>query len=82
MMIALNKKSQAIIEVIIIHLEGLNEYILWLSTQKDLDICQSKTKIATLWRRNIMSVQSSRHPERLRNVTVIYLAVVEIFQGG
>lgn len=60
----------------------MNEYILWLSTQKDLDICQSKTKIATLWRRTIMSVQSSRHPERLRNVTVIYLAVVEIFQGG
>lgn len=28
-----------------------------------------------------MSVQCSRHPERLRNVTVIYLAVVEIFQG-
>lgn len=81
-MIALNKKSQAIIEVIIIHLEGLNEYILWLSTQKDLDICQSKTKIATLWRRTIMSVQCSRHPERLRNVTVIYLAAVEIFQGG
>lgn len=81
-MIALNKKSQAIIEVIIIHLEGLNEYILWLSTQKDLDISQWKTKIATLWRRTVMSVQSSRHPECLRNVTVIYLAAVEIFQGG